>query len=138
MAEGNSEWIQIETAAELLDVSPATVVNDIKNGRLTRLDRGEGRRPRWLVSRTHVQQIINEGGRVDRRGQRTAPPHRASSDAAVYAEVEDLRNRLEAAHQEIAVLRADAARLRVAARNANVAAQVQTETIQQYLLGDHP
>lgn len=139
MAESANEWITIEDAAELLGVSLATVTNDIRGGRLTHQDRGEGRRPRWFVSRTHVQQIIEEGGREDRRKQRTASPQPGSSEASeLAAEVEELRGRLQAAHDEIAALRAEVARLRVAARNANVAVQTQTETIQQYLVEDQP
>lgn len=125
-----SGWLTAAEAAERLGISEATALSDAKSGRLRASDRGVGRRPRWLISAAHVREIIDEGGRTDRRSQAL----KASQTTEDNSMVADLRGELERASQQIANLEAEVARLRLVVRNANVAVQAQTESLQQFVL----
>ena len=73
---------------------------------------------------------MDEGGRTDRRSRAL----RTSTTTEINSLVADLRGELERASQQIANLEAEVARLRLVVRNANVAVQAQTESLQQFVL----
>jgi hypothetical protein len=123
-------WLTAAEAADRLGVSEATALSDAKSGRLRASDRGVGRRPRWLISPEHVQEIIDEGGRTDRRSQALEAAHTTEDNGLVAA----LQSELQRASQHIANLEAEVSRLRLVVRNANVAVQAQTESLQQFVL----
>lgn len=126
------DWLSAAEAADRLDVSESTALMDAKKGRIHAYDRGEGRRPRWLLSRAEVDALVASGGRPDRRGVGRKPT--VSMESA--SEIAELRSELHNARREVQELHAEIARLRGVARNANVAVQAQTESLQQYLLED--
>lgn len=126
------DWLTAADAADRLGVSESTALSDAKAGRLRSRDRGRGKRPRWVISRQHVEELLRAGGRRDRRAE--VRTQRLVGATAVDA---DVQAELDAANRRITQLEAEVARLRVVARNANVAVQTQTESLQQYLLEDH-
>lgn len=135
--------LTVAEAAERLGVSESTVRSDVKARRLRGLDRGPGRRPRWSVSRLHVDELLAEGGRRDRRSEPAArlgpaQEHGDAGSEAVQAELADARRELDQARGRIAVLESEVARLKTVARNANVAVQAQTDSLQQFVLETQP
>ena len=124
-------------AAELLGASESAVLQDVKEQRLDGLDRGRGRRPRYVASRSAVERLIAAGGRPDRRSRRDAqaqpptPPIEQSADTGDDRSV--LLRDLDAALAEVARLSAENDQLRLVARNANVSVLAQTESVQQLL-----
>lgn len=138
--EQGEDWLTAAEAADRLGVSESTARTDAESGRIRGRDRGPGRRPRWVIAAADVERLVASGGRIDRRTSRTAAPAPAP---AAQAEVDRLREQLDeanqrlgAAYQQVADMKAEVARLRVVARNANVSVQAQTESLQQYLVDE--
>lgn len=130
-------YVTVDEAAQLLGVSPSTVLNDVKQERLEGLDRGVERRPRWMASRSAVDHLKSAGGRADRRSQlaQAAQQTQASEPTPPPSEDEiQLRLRLDEALAEVARLSAENDQLRVIARNANMSVLAQTESVQQLLV----
>lgn len=141
MGEDSYSLTAAEAAARL-GVSESTALNDAKNDRLDALDRGEGTRPRWLISERDVQQIVESGGRPDRRASRWGEPVQPSEELAAQPgetqhQLAEARTTITELEATVSRLQAELARAKTVARNANVAVQAQTESIQQYLIDEY-
>lgn len=138
MAEDPAEEsVTLVQAAALLGVSESTIRADLDAKRLPVIDRGKGRRPRWKVRRSDIDRQLAAGGRDDRRTVRTAPLADHGEDAkARDEELSSLRRQLSEAQATVQRLEMEVGRLRTVATNANVAVQAQTQSVQEYLIGE--
>lgn len=137
--------VSVEVAAQAIGVSRNTVVAMLADGRLAGVDHGPGKRPRYELHRDSVESMRNAGAR------RTSPSQKVTRGTSAedrppgsFPAAEDPgrwgapgAQDLEQLHKQLADLRAENQRLRLVARNANMAVQVQTESLQQYLVPDH-
>lgn len=126
----------LSQAAQLLDVSESTIRADKDAGRLPVVDLGRGRRPRWMVTRSDIDRLLAEGGRSDRRTVRTPSPVGRGDVQARDGERSEMRRQLGEAQSQIRRLEVEVARLRTVAVNANAAVQAQTQSVQEYLIGE--
>lgn len=140
---GNDRYtLTAAEAADRLGVSESTALNDAKNERLDAIDRGEGSRPRWLISERDVREVVKSGGRPDRRSSRWREPDEPSAEptgepSEARRQLAEARARISELEATVSRLGAELARTRTIARNANVAVQSQTESLQQFLIDEY-
>src|SRR4051794_33971549 len=60
----SERYLTAQSSAKLLRCSAQTVLNMLRDGRLSGLDRGVGVRPRWLVSRDSLNELVDRGPRA--------------------------------------------------------------------------
>lgn len=142
--------ITVAQAQDIVGVARNTIIAMLRDGRVTGTDHGPGTSPRYELDRASVEAFRDAGpNRLpgQRRVTRPFEHHRADIDLAA----EGPGGRDEAGWRDVATtddlgemrsliadLRAENDRLRVIARNANVAVQAQTESLQQFLISDRP
>jgi hypothetical protein len=106
-----------QQAARLLrSVGDQTISNRVRDGVIDGHDRGEGKRPRWLVARAAVQELLTD--RSPDEGQ--------------------IRRRIDELEEENSRLRAEVAKLGAMAEQLGIALQAATAAAQQALLPTFP